>query len=79
MSNEAHAPVRVIELRQAENGWVITVLQKEYDYSRDSSYVSGAYKTYVAESLDMAAAIMKRLMKDENWAKTISLPAARRP
>jgi len=69
--------IRVIEIRQASNGWVITTHEK--DFSRNEGYGNPTdYATYVAESPESATNIVKRLMKEEKWNQSVPLPSVRR-
>jgi len=66
--------IRVLELRASCNGWVITLFQREA-----ASHVAdmAIYRTYVAETGETAAKLVKALLESESWDMAVGIPPAR--
>jgi len=67
-------PIRVVEIRAARNGWVVTAFEREQDYAK---LVAAVYCTMVAETPDKAAEICAELMKTDDWEQAVMIPPAR--
>lgn len=68
--------IRVIEIRAAENGYVVTAFEREEQHAND--YGPTIYKSFVAANPSAAGDLVERLCKSETIEKAISIPPARR-
>jgi N utilization substance protein A len=71
---ESLSPAKVVEVRQAQNGWVITTHEHDSEMARRGCMTE--YSTYVAETTEALLKIMKKLAGDE-WTPSGSPPAVR--
>jgi hypothetical protein len=76
MANDKKS-VRVVEIRAAENGWVLTAFEREASPWNDSGS-HALYFAMVAESAESAAKQALSLMKSETWDRAVNIPPARR-
>lgn len=67
-------PIRVVEIRAARNGWVITAFEREQDYG---NRIASVYVSLVAETPDKAAELCADLMKTDEWELAVAIPPAR--
>lgn len=68
--------IRVIEVRAAENGYVITAMEREGRVMND--YAPVVYKSFVAANPRAAGDLIERLCKTEKIEKHVEIPPARR-
>lgn len=67
-------PIRVVEIRAARNGWVVTAIEREPGFQRDTAAI---YCTMVAETPDKAADICRDMMKEDSWEQAVPIMPAR--
>lgn len=68
-------PIRILELRAARNGWVLTAFEREGDVR--SNYTHSIYCSMVAETPEKAAEIVLDLLKSDDWEQNVFIPPAR--
>ncbi len=75
MANDNKA-IRILEIRAAENGWVISA------FERDGHYMDGGilspYFSQVAETPKRCTEIVGELLKRNTWEKSVGFPPVRR-
>ena len=69
--------VRVLEIRAAENGWVISGFERGQSVYGDDNTIS-PYFTMVAETPKRCTEIIGDLLKQDNWQKDVSIMPARK-
>jgi len=67
-------PIRVLEIRAARNGWVVTAIERESGFNRDTAAI---YCTLVAETPEKAADICRDMMKEDSWDQAVQIMPAR--
>lgn len=78
MSENKQAETRVLEIRAAENGWVISAFERSMETYGDG-HVS-PYFSMVAESPKRCCEIIGDLLKRDSWKPDVTfLPARQAP
>lgn len=66
--------IRVLELRASSNGWVLTAFAREAAYRAGDMSI---YRTWVAETGETAAKLVKQIIDAESWSTAVDIPPAR--
>jgi hypothetical protein len=77
MANETKPCVRVLEIRAAENGWVISGFERSQD-QWGSDATLGPYFSMVAETPKRCTEIVGKLLERNDWEKDVMILPARR-
>lgn len=68
-------PIRVLEIRAAQNGWVISAFETEANYRNDMSII---FTTMVAETAEKVGELVLEMTKSDDWQRDLVIPPARR-
>jgi len=68
--------IRVIEIRRASNGWVLTAMEREGHPGND--YAPAVYKTVVAENVPNLLREVEALSEKDAWEQDVRIHPARR-
>lgn len=74
--SEEKTIIRVLEVRKARNGYVLSGFERDYDYhGRDDNY--GPYFTAVAATIADVERIVGEILKNDEWGESLHIPPAR--